>query len=78
VLGPRQAVYRASSAGGESRLRVNPDAAWIVIRGPGTDSRYFDIPDDQVGAVTAFFPSSGDSPAKFKSFVSTIEAQFAT
>jgi hypothetical protein len=33
--------------------------------------------DDQVGAVTAFFPSKGDSPEKFKSFVSTIEAQFS-
>jgi hypothetical protein len=28
--------------------------------------------------VTAFFPTAGDSPEQFKSFVSTIEAQFAT
>jgi len=48
-----------------------------VIRGPGTESRYFDIPDDQIGAVTAFFPAEGDPPAKFKSFISTIEAQFS-
>jgi hypothetical protein len=61
MLGPAQACYRASSAGVEIRLRIDPDAAWIVIRGPG----YFDIHDDQVAAVTAFFPSEGHSPKKF-------------
>jgi hypothetical protein len=70
-------VYCASFGGVEIRLRVDPEAAWIVIRGPGTESRYFDIPDDQVGSVTAFFPSEGDSPERFQAFVSTIEAQFA-
>jgi hypothetical protein len=75
MLGPRQAIYRASSGGVELRLRVNPDAAWIVIRAPGFESRYFDIPNDQVGAVTAFFPAEGDSPEKFKSFVNAIESQ---
>jgi hypothetical protein len=45
MLGPTQACYRASSGGVEIRLRVDPDAAWIVIRGPGAESRDFDIPD---------------------------------
>jgi hypothetical protein len=53
---------------------VNPDAAWIVISPPSGERKYFDLPD-QVGAVTAFFPSEGDSPEKFTSFASTVEAQ---
>ena len=52
MLGPRQAVYRASSGGVEIQLRANRDAAGVVIRGPGTESRHFDIPGDQVGALT--------------------------
>jgi hypothetical protein len=55
---------------------VNPDAAWIVSSPLSGETKYFDLPDDQVGAVTAFFPSEGDSPEKFKSFASTVEAQF--
>jgi len=78
VLGPKQAVHRASSGGVEIRLRVNPDSSWLVIRGPRTESRYFDIPSDQVGVVTSFFPAEGDLPERFKSFVSAIETQFAT
>ena len=77
MLGPQQAVYRGWSGGVEIRLRVNPDRAWIVITGPGTESRYFDVPDDQVGAVTAEFQAIGDSPEKFKAFINAIEKQFA-
>jgi hypothetical protein len=54
-------------------LRVNPDGSWIVIRGPGTESRYFEIPDDRIGEVVAFFPAEDDSPEKFKTFFSAIE-----
>ena len=77
MLGSRQAIYRASLAGVELWLRVNPDAAWIVIRMQGGELKYLAVPDARVNEVVAFFPSAGDSPEKFKTFVSTIEAQFA-
>jgi hypothetical protein len=54
-------------------LRVNPDGSCIVIRGLGTESRYFEIPDDRIGEIVAFFPAEGDSPEKLKTFVSAIE-----
>ena len=43
----------------------------------GGESKYLDVPDARVNEVVAFFPSEGDSPEKFKTFTSTIEAQFA-
>jgi hypothetical protein len=75
MLGPSQAAYRASSGGVELRLRVNQDESWIVIKEPGAEPLYFDIPGAQVAAVTAEFEAIGDSPARLKAFVSAIEAR---
>jgi hypothetical protein len=50
-------------------LRVNLDESSFVIRGPGNESKYFDIPDDQVGAVVAEFQAIGGDPVKFAAFV---------
>ena len=69
TLGPQEAVYRSSSGGVELRLRVTPGGSWVVIKGPGTESRYFDIPGDQVGAVVAEFQAIGEDPDKFAAFV---------
>jgi hypothetical protein len=77
TLGPRQAVFRASCEGVQVRLRVNPDESWIIIRRPGAEPFYADIPQDQVAAVLAELEAIGEDPEKFKAFVSTIEAQFA-
>jgi hypothetical protein len=55
--------------GVEVRLRVNPDAAWIVIRKSGTGPRYCDIPQDQVAAVVVELQGIGEDPRKFAAFV---------
>jgi hypothetical protein len=55
---------------------VNVDAAWIVIKAPRSEARVYDIPERQVGTVAAEMQAV-DSPEKFKSFVSTIQARFA-
>jgi hypothetical protein len=70
MLGPRQAVYRASCEGVQIRLRVNVDESWIIIRRPGAEPCYRDIPQDQVAAVLAEFQAIGEDPAKFKAFTS--------
>jgi hypothetical protein len=76
MLGPRQAVYRASCDGVQVRLRVNAgDESWIVIRRPGAEPYYRDIPQDQVASVLAEWEVIDGDPGKFKAFISAIEGR---
>jgi hypothetical protein len=69
MLGPRLAVYQSSCEGAQIRLRVNADESWIIIRRPGGEPYYRDIPEDQVAAVLAEFNAIGEAPEKFQAFV---------
>ena len=60
----------------EIRLRVDLDGSWFMIKRPG-ETKFFDLPDDHVGAAIAFFPEQGGSAERFRSFVSAIERRFA-
>jgi hypothetical protein len=70
--GPKQFCYRASCNSVEIRLRVNPDAAWIILKRPGNAAHYIDLDDQDVDAVVARFNQIGDSPALFDDFVRSI------
>jgi hypothetical protein len=69
TLGPRSYCYRSSCRGVELRLRVDPAAAWLVIRQPGVEPRCVDIPEAEVAAVVDQFTAIGEDPEKFATFV---------
>jgi hypothetical protein len=72
MIGPRQRISRASCNSVEIRLRVNEDCAWIVIRRPGTEPTYRDIPDAKVGETVAAFQAIEGDPERFKAFLSRV------
>jgi hypothetical protein len=74
--GPRQQVFRSSCNGVSVRLRVNAgDESWIVIKAPGTEPRYREIPETKVDAVVAEFQAIGDSTERFAAFVNAYSTQ---
>ena len=74
MIGPRQLIYRASCNSIEIRLRVNPDAAWIVIRQPGSEPTYRDIPDAEVDETVAAMQAIDNDPERFAAFVQSVSA----
>jgi hypothetical protein len=64
------ALYRASCLGIELRLRVEPDGnGWLVIKRPGVESQYIDIPSAEIPGVVERFIAIGEDVDRFKAFV---------
>jgi hypothetical protein len=74
--GPRQAVYRSSCDGVSVRLRANVgDQSWLIIKKPGVEALYRDIPEDQVSTVVDQFLAIETDPQKFAAFVNAYSTQ---
>lgn len=70
ILGPKSYCYRASCQSVEIKLRVDPDQSWMVIKRPGQETQYRDIPHDDVASVVQEFKAIGDDVERFNAFVS--------
>jgi len=68
-------IYRSSGFGIEIRLSVTPDGNWLVIRRPGVEPYYRDIPEAELDAVVGEFQAIGEDPAKFQAFVNAANRQ---
>jgi hypothetical protein len=75
TLGPKCFSYRASCAGVEIQLRVDPGAAWLTIKRPGCERAYRDIPESEVAATVDQFQAIGVDVDRFTAFVSAAEAR---
>jgi hypothetical protein len=61
------------------RLRVEPDGnGWLVIKRPGAESEYHDIPSAEIPRIVERFLSIGEDPEKFKAFLRTWEGKTLT
>ena len=68
-MGPTQRIYRASCKGTEIRLRVNVDAAWLVIKRPGQPADYVDIQPKDIDELLRQFQAIKGDPGRFDEFV---------
>jgi hypothetical protein len=67
----KSALYLASCNLVEIWLRVEPDCAWLTIKGPGPESEYYDIPQGEVAGIVEQFLAIGEDVDCFNAFVQT-------
>ena len=57
-------------------MRVDPDAAWIVIKRPNSAAFYVDINAQDIDGVVARFHAIGEDPDKFDAFCRSVQTGF--